>query len=106
MFESLLYLQFARFWYWAFQWKHTWRKWSYQWANCKKYNCASYRKDIVKDDEIIAAHEDDETQMQSMNSLEKDAIKYTNQDNILVIDVFVCNWDFEQNTRCSLDLIN
>ena len=73
----------------------------------KKYNCARYRKDIVKDDEVIAAHEDDEAQMQSMKSLEKDAIKYTNEDdNILVIDIFVCNWDLEQNTRNISDLIN
>ena len=72
----------------------------------KKYNCGRYRKDIVKDDEFIAAHEDNEAQIQSMNSLEKDAIKYSNEDdNILVIDIFVCNWDLEQNTRCSLDLI-
>ena len=42
----------------------------------KKHNCGRYRKDIVKDDEFIAAHEDDEAQIQSMNSLEKDVKKY------------------------------
>ena len=36
---------------------------------------------VVKDDEFIAAHEDDEAQIQSMNSLEKGAKKNTNEDD-------------------------
>ena len=74
----------------------------------KKYNCGRYRKDIVKDDEFIAAHEDNEAQIQSMNSLEKDA-KSTPMKMIIfwsLTFLFAIGILNKILSRCSLDLIN